>query len=278
MAFRKVEAGSLAVVSALAMWVTAAANTFTDNFESYAAGSFPAANWLDTGAVAPVGLLPPPNPSCTVGVTTDAFGQPTQALHLDASWVGSSSGIYRAVPTVQQYTLSMDVRTDVFAQGAQYDPTDWPWMLGVSKQDPGLQPGGWNSLMIYGTDLSQDFRAYAINASSVEEDLPLGLPALAGVWYRVQIDVDAQAGSIRNRVWDSATSLLLLDTTVTASGWLPTDGLFDAVTINQGELSAATSADVWVDNASITTVPEPASLIAAALGGAVLVRRRRRGT
>jgi hypothetical protein len=274
---RKIELGVLAVVSALAVGGTAAADTFFDDFESYAVGSFPSANWLDTGAIAPDGVLPPPNPSCTVGVTTDAFGQPTQALHLDASWVGAVSGIYRAVATMPQYTLSMDIRTDVFAQGAQSDPTDWPWMLGVSKYDANLQPGGWNSLMIYGTDLSQDFRAYAINASGSEEDLPLGLPEGAGVWYRVQIDVDAQSGAIRNRVWDSATSLLLVDTTVTASGWQPTDGLFDSVTINQGELSATTSADAWVDNVSIIAVPEPGSLTAAALGGAMLVGRRRRG-
>ena len=224
--------GVLVLLGVLGTWAAAAANTFTDDFESYAAGSFPSANWSDASGVAPYGTLPPPNPSCTVGVTTDAFGQPTQALHLDASWIGAASGIYRAVPTAQQYSLSMDLRTDTFAQGAQSDPSDWPWMLGVSKYDANLQPGGWNSLQIYGTDLDHDFRAYAINASAGEQDLPLGLAEEAGVWYRVQIDVDAQAGSIRNRVWSIATGTLLVDATVTASGWLPADGVFDSVTIN----------------------------------------------
>jgi hypothetical protein len=282
MVARRIQVAMLAVVGPLAVCGSATADIFNDNFESYAVGSFPSANWLDTGAVSPIGGQPPPNPSCTVGITTDAFGQLTQALHLDASWVGAVSGIYRAVPTVQQYTLSMDVRTDVFAQGAQYNPTDWPWMLGASKYDPNRQPGGWNSLMIYGADLSQDFRAYAIDASANEEDLPLGLGEQAGGWYRVQIDVDAQAGSIRNRVWQSANSTLLLDTTVTASGWQPTDGLFDSVTINQGELTALTSADAWIDNVSITTVPEPGALTLLALGvfGSVSYRcvsRRRFG-
>src|SRR5262249_51873258 len=150
-------------------------------------GSFPAANWIDTGQIAPYGALPPPNPSCTVGLTTDAFGQPTQALHLDGSWVGSASGIYRAVQTVSQYSLSMDVRTDLFATGATDNPSDWPWMMGVSRYDAGEQAGGWHSLQMYGTDMSQDFRAYGISDQG-EEDFPLGLSILPGVWYRVQLD------------------------------------------------------------------------------------------
>src|SRR5262245_25633919 len=94
---------SLATLPAAA----ALAGTFSDDFEPYAVGSFPAANWTDTGQVSPFGVQPPPNPSCTVGLTTDAFGQPTQALHLDGSWVGSASGIYRTVQSVSQYSLSM---------------------------------------------------------------------------------------------------------------------------------------------------------------------------
>jgi hypothetical protein len=267
---------SLAALCALVSSTATAADLFTDNFESYGAGTFPAANWFDTGTIAPIGLVAPPNPSCTVGVTTDAFGLPTQALHLDASWVGAASGIYRAVSSGTQYSLSMDVRTDAFATGSSYDPTDWPWMLGVSKYSATVHPGGWNSLMIYGTDLSQDFRAYAIKADATEEDLPLGLPMLAGVWYRAQIDVDSSIGSIRNRVWDSATSTLLLDSTVFASNWLPGDGMFDSVTINQGELSAMTSADAWVDNVSITVVPEPSTMLAGTLAALFMTAMRRR--
>jgi hypothetical protein len=266
----------LAALCALVASATARADLFADNFESYAAGTFPTPNWVDTATVAPFSTVAPPNPSCAVGLTTDAFGMPTQALHLDGSWVGAASGVYRAVSPGTQYSLSMDVRTDAFATDAQSDPSDWPWMLGVSKYSAAEQPGGWNSLMMYGTDLSHDFRAYAIRADASEEDFPLGLSIVAGVWYRVQIDVDSSIGVIRNRVWDSATSALLLDTTLTASTWLPADGMFDSVTINQGELSALTSADAWVDNVSISVIPEPSTMLAATLAVLLIPAMRRR--
>lgn len=249
----------------------AGAGTYADDFEAYAPGAFPAANWIDTGTVAPFGTLPPPNPSCTVGVTNDAFGQPTRALHLDGSWVGSASGIYRSVTPGAAYTLSMDVRTDAFADGATDNPSDWPWMIGLSRYDAAEQAGGWHSLQMYGTDMSHDFRAYAINDAG-QEDFPLGATIAAGVWYRVQLDIDANAGSIHSRIWNIATSTLLLDATVNATGWLPSDNVFDTVTINQGELSATTSADVWVDNVSIVRVPEPAAV--GLLVGLGLLRRR----
>lgn len=274
--FRRTFRVSASIASGLLLFpATAAAGTFGDTFESYAAGTFPAANWQDTGQVSPFGNLPPPNPSCVVGTTADAFGQPTQALHLDGSWVGSASGIYRAVETLPFYSLGMDVRTDVFGGGATDNPSDWPWMLGVSKYYGGEQAGGWGSLMMYGTNMSQDFRGYSIGSPG-QEDFPLGLTILPGAWYRVQIDVDAAAGSIRNRVWNLAGGNLLADATVLAGGWTPADGLFDVVTINQGELSGTGSSDVWVDNVSITATPEPAALTALGFGGLFLRRARRR--
>lgn len=248
------------------------ADIFTDNFESVAVGSFPSGNWADTGPIAPV-WTPPPTPSCSVGITTDAFGQPTRALHLDGSWTGSASGIYRSIAPATQFTVAMDVRTDTFAGGATDNPSDWPWMMGVSQYDPNTQAGGWRSLQMYGTDLAQDFRGYAIYDAG-QADFPLGVSIVAGVWYHVQIDLDADNGVIRNRIWDTATSTLLADTTVIAPGWLPSDNVFDCVTINQGELSALTSADAWVDNVTIGLTPEPASLLGLALG-AVLVTRSR---
>lgn len=246
-----------------------------DDFESYAVGAFPSAKWQDTGSNSPNGTLPPPAPSCTVGDTLDAFGQPTRALHLDNSWVGSASGIYCSVPSVSNYTVSMDVRTDAFGAGATDNASDWPWMMGVSRFDAGNQAGGWHSLQMYGTDMSHDFRAYAI-ADADYQDFPLGVAMQTAVWYRVQIDVDAISGSIRSRIWDAATSTQLADSTVQMPGWTAADSVFDVVTINQGELSAATSADVWVDNVTVGT-PEPSSVAMLAIGGLLLARRARGG-
>lgn len=259
------------VASSIALSAAALGGNFSDDFESYAGGAFPAANWQDTGPIAPYGTLPPPTPSCIVDVTTDAQGLPTQALHLDSSWIGSASGIYRPVQGVAHYSLSMDVRTDVFGDGATDDPSDWPWMLGVSRFDANVQAGGWHSLMMYGTNMSRDFRGYAIDEQG-QDDFPLGLSISPGVWYHVQVDADALTGSMRHRIWDSASNALLLDTTVVAASWGPNDSVFDVVTINQGELSSTSSSDAWIDNVSIT-VPEPAAVILLALGGLAMVRR-----
>ncbi|MDX2199531.1 MAG: PEP-CTERM sorting domain-containing protein [Phycisphaerae bacterium] len=259
-------------LATLSLSAFATAGGIVDNFESYAAGTFPAANWQDTGPISPTSLVPPPNPSCTVGTTLDAFGNPTQALHLDPSWVGSASGIYRAVPSDAAYSLRMDVRTDQFATGATGNASDWPWMMGVSRFDANTQAGGWNSLQMYGTDLSQDFRAYAIHSGGAD-DFPLGVLMQSGVWYSVQIDVDATTGTIRNRIWNTASNALLADATVTASAWTAADGVFDVVTINQGEISATGSADTWIDNVVVRVVPEPAALALLMLAGIALRRR-----
>lgn len=255
----------------LAAPAAALAGPIADDFESYAVGSFPSANWQDAAAVSPSGMLPPPNPSCSVGTTTNALGQPTRALHLDGSWVGSASGIYRSVPTVAAYTVSMDVRTDAYGDGATDNASDWPWMMGVSRYDVNVQAGGWNSLQMYSTNMSHDFRGYAISQTDYQ-DFPLGVTMVTGVWYHVQIDVDAVTGSIRSRIWDAATNAQLHDSLVQMATWTAADGLFDAVTINQGELSASSSADVWVDNVNVQ-VPEPTSLALLALGGLLLSRR-----
>lgn len=267
-----------AYATKLALGLTAATaafgGTFSDDFESYGAGTFPTANWQDTGPISPSSLQPPPNPSCSVELTTDTFGQQTRALHLDASWVGSASGIYRALPAVQRYVLRMDVRTDRFGAGATDDPSDWPWMMGVSRFDASEQAGGWHSLQMYGTNLSQDFRAYAIHDQGAD-DFPLGLSMLPGKWYTVQIDVDATTGAIRTNIWDTQSSVLLADALVMASAWSTADSVFDAVTINQGELSATSSSDTWVDNVSILAVPEPVSLTMLIVGVALAGRRSR---
>lgn len=262
------------VLSLLTLSTGTLADVFTDNFESVAPGTFPSGNWSDTGPISPYSQFSaPPSPSCTVGVTTDAFGQPTRALHLDGSWTGSASGIYRSIAPATQFTVAMDVRTDTFGAGATDNPSDWPWMMGVSQYDANTQAGGWRSLQMYGTDLSQDFRGYAIYDQG-QADFPLGVVEQAGVWYHIQIDLDADQGIIRNRIWNATTSALLADTTVNAAGWLPSDNVFDCVTINQGELSALTSSDAWVDNVTIGLTPEPASLLMLAVGGMGFARRR----
>ena len=122
----------------------ASAATLSDNFEGYALGSFPAAQWLD--AAVPFPVLPPsvnaPLPSATVVATTNAFGAPTQALQtVDA--LGVSKGIYAPVPLSSSYSLAADIRTLRFADTA-------------ASPSLSFGPATFNGI----NDLERHFRAY----------------------------------------------------------------------------------------------------------------------
>jgi len=248
------------------------AHAIIDDFESYIAGTFPSANWQDAGLVSPING-PAPDPSCIVDKTTDAFGNGTLALHLDSSWVGATSGVWRkeAISAITQ--LSFDFRIDSFGSGAQQDVTDWAFDAMIAKSQSDIHVGAWNSMQVYASNLSQDFRGYTIDSGNLEEDMPYGLKLETKKWYRVRATFDKTIGSIRSEVWDIAGNMLLLDATMVDPTWTAADGNFDSLSFNQGELSALESADAWIDN--INVVPEPASLAVLGFALAALVRKRR---
>ncbi|MBV6457453.1 MAG: hypothetical protein HONBIEJF_00562 [Fimbriimonadaceae bacterium] len=248
------------------------AHAIIDDFETYLAGTFPSANWEDASLIAPVNG-PPPNPSCVVDKTTDAFGNGTLALHLDSTWVGASSGVWRKESIAAVTELTFDFRIDSFGSGATGDVTDWAFDAMIGKARDDIHVGAWNSMQIYASNMSQDFRGYTIDSGQFEDDLPYGLKLETKKWYHVRATFDKTIGSIRSEVWDIAANALLLDATVQDAGWTLADGDFNAVSFNQGELSALESADAWIDN--INVVPEPATLAVLGCALAALVRRRR---
>lgn len=95
-----------------------------ETFEGDAVGSFPS-GWSDAARVDPASTAP--NPSAVVVSTTDAFGNPTEALAtlpkklgiLPAT--GRTQGIYRAIRPSGFYSTNADVRIDRFSDFSNFD-------------------------------------------------------------------------------------------------------------------------------------------------------------
>jgi hypothetical protein len=255
----------LCLLAAAALAAPARSAPFSDDFESYAPGSFPSPTWFDVRSVA---LPHAPLPSAQVVATTDAFGNPTQALQtLDA--VSPSQGILTPIASADEHALAGDLRVDRYgALGPGASPnSDWPVQLGLSQvlfgSDvccfPTPQVG------IYASTQTQGWRLYSIDSAGKATDIDLDGSAVAGTWYRVDLDVDEQSGTVRSRVVDIATGVAVVDRTDAIPGWTATD--FDAIAFFDGELSGPSVAGLGsLDNVYYAAVPEPGTLALASLG------------
>lgn len=246
----------------------------SDDFESYAPGSFPAPVWLDAGAFDP---LPPVAvlPSVTVAVTTDAFGNPTQAMAV-SDQVALLSGIYQLVPVRRFYTLTAQIRIDRFSNGTAGAPADFASQLTFANARDNFyitpQAG------IYASSFTQGWRLFLIGESGTGVDLDLGVPVMLGRWYRLALDLDTLTGSYRARIGDAATAAMLADASGIFPGWVPgVDGLYDAVAFIEGEgsLDSTISNLAFVDNINVTATPAGPMLPLLGLGLAALVARAR---
>jgi hypothetical protein len=221
--------------------------------------------------------------------TTDAFGNQTKALAPVAA-IAPSQGIYRAITPSTSYSTRADVRVDRFSDfDPNVDPTacgcppgsevDFPVQMGF------LQSGSppfhlFSQIGIYPGAKSQDWRLIAATANVVT-DFDLGVPVTLGTWYGVQLDLDANTGTVRSRITDIATGATLLDTVTLLSAlgpWDPAvDGRFDIEGFYDGELSAKTTAGLWVIDNIDAPVPEPGSIfmLGSALAAGAVARRRK---
>lgn len=255
-----------------------------ETFEGDAVGSFPA-GWHDVALVDPGS--PAPKPSAVVVSTTDAFGRPTKALAPVAA-IAPSQGIYRAISPSTFYSTRADVRIDRFSD---FDPNADPTACGCppgSEIDLAVQVGFMHSapppfhlfpqVGVYPGARSKDWRLFVGTANAVT-DQDLGLPVTLGKWYGVQFDVDAVAATAHSHITDLATGATLLDTVTSLSAlgpWNPAvDGIFDLESFWDGELSAKTTAGLWVIDNIDTPIPEPTTmlLLASALAACVAARR-----
>jgi hypothetical protein len=256
---------------------TMLATTITDNFESYAPGTFPSAKWKDVGTV----HTPPGQtlPSALVVSTTDAFGNQTQALGL-VDQVAPSRGIYANVPVSANYTLAADIRVDRYSDHPEATTADWPMQLtfaeaGISNFASTPQAG------IYASSLARDWRLFVID-SGPGADISLAVPANIGTWYHVQLDFNALTDTFRSRISDVFTGTLLVDQTNTIAGMKPTDTRYNSIAFFGGEVSTHTTVadQAVVDNVNISgrgsQAPEPSTVTLAATALAFLALRLRK--
>lgn len=251
------------------------ATGISDNFQSYAIGTFPSPTWLDVGSVkAPGQTLP----SATVVSTTDAHGNPTQALAI-ANYIAPSRGIYANVPVSATYSLAADIRVDQYSLTPDATTSDWAMQLtfaeaGVKNFAFTPQAG------IYASSLTGDWRLFLIGGPGA--DIPLGVPATIGTWYHVELDFNALTDTFHSIITDASTGTVLVDQLNTISGLTPADTQYDSIAFFGGETSVNPGRPdlAVVDNVNISavgTVPEPASLLLLATGlGFLLMLHRRR--
>lgn len=263
-----------AIASALlfAPLLTAAA-AISDNFESYTLGSFPSPTWIDVAAVENLGQT---LPSATVVATTDAFGNPTQAVAIRDE-LGSSRGIYAPTALGRFYSLAADLRVDRYATDSQFTTSDWAMQL-TFAHNTGFTYDGTPQAGIYAAALTKGWRLFLIGEGGQTADIDLNVAADVGIWYRVSLDADALTGTFHTQIFDVALGTQLLDDTQTLAGWSPAEAQWDSIAFFGGDLSGTTPNQSVVDNigiASSGSIPEPSTALLTAIAGLGLLARRR---
>jgi hypothetical protein len=265
---------ALASIAVILFALTGAnASTISDNFESYALGTFPSPTWLDAGV--PFADPRTPVPSATVVATTDAFGNPTQALQI-ANTVSNSRGIYAPVAISTQYSLAADIRVDQYSNLPSSTVADWAMQLTFAQTGTGnfafIPQAG-----IYASSLTGGWRLFS--QGSVFADIDLGVPASVGTWYYVQLSFDVATATFHSVIEDAATGNVLVNRFDIVAGLNASNTQYNSIAFFGGETSTGdTVADVGtVDNVNISaTAPEPSTILLIGSGLSLLATRLRK--
>lgn len=141
---------------------------------------------------------------------------------------------------------------------------------GVQLNNGLVLPGGGPSLTVIYFQISDKFQVRGAGASA--HDVIASLTA--NTWYNVQATVDAVGGTYSGTITPdggSAVPFSFSDLTMGVNG----DKYISSVQVRDRAANGVVNADLYIDNLSITAVPEPASLSLLALGGLFLGRRRK---
>lgn len=221
-----------------------------DDFESDTPGSFPT-GWLDVGQVDPDSNAP--DPSAIVVSTTDADGNPTQAVAITEA-LAPSQGIYQPLPVSRFVSIAVDVRVDQFSDGPGSVDADFAIDVTLSQLQGETDPVFTPSMGVFASSVTKSWWGFVVGTDSVFFEPDLATPVELGRWYRVELDLDTVHGVIRAQITDLADTVVVLRSVVVIPEWTKRDGLFDAVSFFDGELSSEDVANITViDNISVAT-------------------------
>jgi hypothetical protein len=181
------------------MTVAASAGPITDDFESYAVGSFPSATWLDMS----IATNPPlPAPTGSVIQTNGRDGLPTRAFQVSLT-SGSSQGLIAEIAPGRHHMVSADMRVDVH----QPTPRFGNWEAAIGFFNDRGTPADINTepqavVYVY----QQRWWFYAVsNPSRSSYNVQLSdVPVAAGDWFGVSFAIDALTGDAHVSIVDAA--------------------------------------------------------------------------
>ena len=225
----------------------------SDDFESYALGTFPAPTWTDPGLIDPTPPNPP-DPSAIVIETVDAHGSPTKALSIIEA-IADTQGLHRTVEPTSRVRMTSDVRIDQWCDIPTTATDDWAIWFEFGLLIPGVDPCCHDENMgVYASSLEKGWRMWW-NDSQLGPfiDISLEQPITLGVWYTVQVEYDAVTGWTHTLISDAASGAVLVDRVDLPETWLHGGADFDFVALVDGELGGACTIghETVLDNVSI---------------------------
>ena len=258
-------------VLCVALLASRAVGAISENFESYAPGSFPSGRWFDARNLVPGATSP--NPSGAIVATTGPSGT-TRAFQTSRA-VGTSQGIVTGIGPSRVVSISANVRYDNFDNSTNQNGGGWPIALGFFQWN-GIDPNFSPQVTLFADSTFKNWSLY-IQASPDPQDFRFVrlTPAITATntWYFLAVRVDTLTGEIRSQVRLANSASFIVDDVRTIAGWNPAFAQYNVAGALDGEYftNATQGGRATVDN--ITVVPG-AWTLALALPACTRMRRR----
>ena len=271
--------GLTALAGGVVVWAAGVASgRGPDNFESYAFGSFPSANWLDARTLIPVPTTA--SPSGTIITTTGPAGTTTKAFQTRRA-VGTSQGLAAIVEPASVMQIAANVRYDRWDNSTNQNGGGWPLALGFFQRGAGVDPNFGPQVTLFADSTFRKWSLYIQTSFDSSQfqfiQLTTSITPL-NTWFFMSLQVNTQTGSVTAQVRRSNLSTFVVNQTLTIPGWNPAFARYDAAGALDGEYftNATLGGQATVDDLEIIVPgPWPAGPAACA-GGMVLLRRGRR--